>query len=856
MKKNIPSKDQNVSRLLESKIVRSRYALALEEIWPRCWYPIGVAGLFILLSLLDVWRMLPPLWHQIILGVFGFLLLVSLIPLARISWPSREHAIRRLERRSGVPHRPASTYDDTLSDTISSSTSQRLWQIHRQRLAQSFKKLRPGIPKPRIERYDPFALRAALVLLLIVGFLATSNQAYDRIKSAFKLSPDLALLDLRIDAWVTPPIYTGKPPFLLVDGAKAFDVSNNEDVNVINAPEKSLLVVRLNGADEGRFQVRITPAGNSDAADMISQTTESKLLEPVKKDNQKSKIIEFHAQLEQAATVQILDNHDVLYSWHFNIIDDTPPKISLSKPVEQTARGSLQLSYKVEDDYGVVEARANFSTRNNEEQTVSAEDARDQPLGEAPDFQLKLPRANPKIAEGRTVKDLTSHPWAGLKLYATLEARDEAGQVTREEIDPIVLPQRNFSDPLARAIVEQRRKLILRPWSNIGPVLKALNALTIAPEKFMKDTTVYLGLRSSYWRLNGSAERENVSSVVDLLWDIALRVEDGDLSTAERALREAQERLEKALEEGASDEEIQKLIAELRQAMNEFLQALAKNNQNQRALTMPNNLSPNQMLSSQDLDRMLKNIENLARTGAKDAARQMLSQLRNMLENLRRGGQRQSAQSQQMMNMMNQLGEMIAKQQQLLDETFQQQREQQRQGQLEGQQQGQPNQGQGERGQNGQGRLSDLQGRQKALEQQLQKLLDELRSMGAKPPGQLQGARRAMGEAEQELGAENLGPATDQQTLALDQMRQGAQQMAQQMMQGMQRGMQIGRSNRDPLGRQQSNGSPEPERSGMVPGKIDTQRAREILEELRRRLSEPSRPAIELDYIERLLRQF
>ena len=123
MNKDIPSNDQNVSRLLERKIIGSRRALAFEQIWPRCWYPIGVAGLFILLSLLDVWRLLPPFWHQISLGVFGLFLPVSLIPLARISWPSREQAIRRLEKRSGIPHRPASTYEDTLSAAADSSSS-------------------------------------------------------------------------------------------------------------------------------------------------------------------------------------------------------------------------------------------------------------------------------------------------------------------------------------------------------------------------------------------------------------------------------------------------------------------------------------------------------------------------------------------------------------------------------------------------------------------------------------------------------------------------------------------------------------------------------------------------------------
>ena len=41
-----------------------------------------------------------------------------------------------------------------------------------------------------------------------------------------------------------------------------------------------------------------------------------------------------------------------------------------------------------------------------------------------------------------------------------------------------------------------------------------------------------------------------------------------------------------------------------------------------------------------------------------------------------------------------------------------------------------------------------------------------------------------------------------------------------------------------------------------VPGEIDVQRARRILEELRRRFGEIARPQLELDYIERLLKDY
>ena len=69
----------------------------------------------------------------------------------------------------------------------------------------------------------------------------------------------------------------------------------------------------------------------------------------------------------------------------------------------------------------------------------------------------------------------------------------------------------------------------------------------------------------------------------------------------------------------------------------------------------------------------------------------------------------------------------------------------------------------------------------------------------------------------------------------------------------------MGRGNqgqKDPLGRPERTQGPDLGTSVKVPDEIDIQRAREILEELRRRLSEPTRPMLELDYLERLIRQF
>jgi hypothetical protein len=115
-----------------------------------------------------------------------------------------------------------------------------------------------------------------------------------------------------------------------------------------------------------------------------------------------------------------------------------------------------------------------------------------------------------------------------------------------------------------------------------------------------------------------------------------------------------------------------------------------------------------------------------------------------------------------------------------------------------------------------------------------------------------------MRDAKESIGQGDLDRATQQQSLALDKMRKGAQSMAEQMMEGgeSQAGQGPGNNGRDPLGRPDRSNRPDLGLSVKVPDEIDIQRAREVLDELRRRLGDPSRPTIELDYLERLIKPF
>lgn len=861
------------ARILDRKVALTRAILLFERIWRALLWPFAAAGIFLLLSFAGAWTALPSTAHTILIVLFALAGLASLAPLFRIAMPDRETALRRLEEHSGIRHRPATSYEDALPETATGE-QRAIWAAHRERLAALFGRLRPGMPRPRLDRADPYALRAALFLLLTVSLVSAGPQAWDRMRSAFQWTPPDLGIDYRLDAWATPPVYTGKPPVVLADG------SNEQGVRAVSVPEKSLLVVRVNGGPGAEPALRIS--GGEGEEDTV-----------VKPESYQDGLAEYRLTLTEDRAISVSIGTFTASTWHFDLIRDKPPVIALAEEPSRTPRGSLRLGFRTEDDYGVASAEAEFALAGESGDKL-AERSRtageNSPLA-PPVIPLNLPRANAKIAEAKIFRDLTAHPWAGLKVEMTLVARDQAGQEGRSEPYEMVLPEREFTKPLAKAVIEQRKNLVRDPGA-LGDVAQAVAALTIGGEKFIEDKVVYLGLRSVFWRLRNTRAEDPAASAVEQLWDIALRIEDGDLPEAQAALRAAQEALRKALEEGASDEEIQRLVQELRAALNNFLQAMAEQaRRNGNLAEMPEGLGEQQMMSSKDLEEMLRNIENLAKSGARDMAQQMLSELQNMLERLQMGAMNQNSRGQQMMKMVQGLGEIISKQQKLLDETYRQNRQRGEQGQQgqpgqqgqqgegrfgqqgeprfgqqgrqgqgqQGQRQGQGGQrGQGQQGQ-GQGRMQfgDLGGEQRALREKLDQLLEQLRSFGAKPPDQLDGAGQAMGEAEGALQEENLDRATQQQTLALDRLRQGTQQMAEQVLQSLASRMGRGDQGRkDPLGRPERTQGPDLGTSVQVPDEIDIQRAREILEELRRRLSDPSRPMIELDYLERLLRQF
>ena len=898
---------RSLERTFERKVWRAKLALIFEQIWRRVWLVLAIVGLFTLVSLLGLWDQLPALAHKIVLGMFAVAIGLALLSVFIIRLPTRSDAIRRIEQISNIPHRPASSYEDTMTGASADPETQALWTAHRKRLAALFDRLRVGKPRPRADRYDPFALRALLMLLIAAGLGFVGFQSLDRIKTAFQFADSINLASVRLDAWVSPPTYTTRPPVMLSDGA--IPVAQSEDakqepavLKPVVVPSGSTLVVRVTGLGAQRAEVATY------SSESFEDESKAHSIAP-EKSVTGGDVQEFRSKVGEETMVRVTTKSGQLAKWYISVIPDKLPTIKLTAKPVRTPRGSMKLAYEVLDDYGLTGAVAHFEDAESGTVPAANSNGVGRPVVTPPrkrkplEMKLRLPGAKNKDGLAQTYLDFAPTPWAGRRAIMTLRAKDVAGQTGVSPGIEIVLPERKFTKPLARAVIEQRRKLFDDPNVRRREVTLALNALTTEPEDFFEDLRVYLSLRSVFHRLQRSGAPDQIKQSIDQLWHTALRIEEGDLSDAERRVREAQDKLAKALEEGASEEEIKKLMQELRQAMNDFMDQMAKQNQEQQRDFTQGNDPNNQSVNQNDINEMMRNIEELAKNGAREQAPKMLSQMRDMMERMQRGGQQnaqQARQQQQTMKALRKLGGMVGDQQQLMDDTHTQQHRGQGNmpGQRQGQQQapgqvgpgqrGQPRSGQsnqrgmglgqqqnqygrgmqrGQRGQGGQGGQSgqqnpqasaqELAERQRQLREQLSELQRRLSEQGIGQPQQLENARQAMQNAEQALRNQNLSRAMEEQARALSNMQQGARSMAQDMMSNSpQRFGKNGQDRRDPLGRPQRSSGPELGTSVKVPEEIELQRAREIIDELRRRRGEVTRPMLELDYLDRLLRRF
>jgi uncharacterized protein (TIGR02302 family) len=777
---------------VERAITRARITLGWERVWPKLWPATGIMGLFLAAGLFGLFDYFPWEIHTLVLlgafGAAGYFLYENFKDFEAPSW---EDGARRVERDSALEHRPITEQRDRMAVGIGDAYAEALWRAHIRGLLARIGKLRVSLPSPKVQRQDPYYLRFLVLLLLIAGFVFAGSEWRTRL--AVTLSPDAGsgTAAANVDAWINPPAYTGLPPVYLHPG----------QTSLISVPAGSELVVRVH-------QSSVTPDVSLSPAPDSRPTVSGS-------DNEYASNTFLHAD----ERIFVRAGGRTLGNWQIHAIPDEPPHIAFSEPPSKTKQDAVKIAFTAADDYGVVSVRAIIRPlRANAKGTLSI----DLPL----DMQAKT-------VTQTAYHDLTENPFAGLPVSITLEAKDGAGQTATSAPMNFTLPSRVFTDPLARALVEQRQNLSVDA-PHAKPVAAAtLDALTLAPEIFFPDQDkLYLILRSTYWALRNAHDGNDIARVQDMLWQTAMALDNNGAASAAEQLRAIQQLLSQALAQGAPQDVIDALMQRYQQAMQQYLQAMAQNAKPQNGPTPPNT----QTVTQDDIDKLLALIQKLEQSGSREAAAQMLAILQSLLENMQMGsasGGSGGAGGKDLSDAIQGLSDLMGRQRQLMDKTYRQ----------------------------GQGAGDPKDGGTKGLAQQQGKLRDDLNALMGKlgkkagPSGKSLGdAGKSMGNAQGQLGGQDLDNAQQSEQQALDAMRQGAGALAKALM--AQQGQNGNPGNDDPLGR------PQGARGGItgegvkIPDKNSLDRARDILQELRKRAGQNGRSKEELDYLERLLKQF
>lgn len=455
---------------IERRVHVARALIAWQAFWPALWPTAALAGIFIVLALFDIFVVLPLPLHWAFLAGFGALLVWTLWRGFRgFKWPTRADAFRHLEKSSGLTHSPLSAYEDVAAEATGDPA---LWAAHRHWVIGRLRKLRLGLPQSGLAAHDPRALRAAVLLLLVVAIVGTGPGRTDRIAAALLPGAGTAT-QASIEAWITPPAYTGTPPVYLDRRGDETPAARAS----IEVPQGSMLSLRVHGLR------------NAPVLEIHSGSTREKpqALNTLSEGNHA-----IDAALTETTDLALTEGGRMIRNWHVDVTPDAAPQIELSEPLAQSASGALRFAYRISDDYGVAaaEARIELDLSANSD----PEDARPaaEPRVTAPHVQLPLASLRPREVDGETYMDLTPHPWAGLPVTITLVARDDAGQEGMAKPVETLLPARTFTDALASAIIEQRRRLALDPRS--GRASRALSTISLRTPIAISRTRSFISL--------------------------------------------------------------------------------------------------------------------------------------------------------------------------------------------------------------------------------------------------------------------------------------------------------------------------------------------------------------------------
>lgn len=824
----------------------------------------------------------------IVLAITLYFVSRSILQALSLRRPSTSDARRRVELDSGQAHRPLDVLDDR------PALSADVWPTHQKKALDKARLLRPAVARPTLSPIDPYYLRYILPLILLATAIYMAGFSFERLRSA--VSPGwqspVRASQITYEAWIDPPAYTGRPPVYFKDGDGA-------DVAV---PAGSEFVARISGTKtaprprltQGWRSRFLTPsrlgAKSFEIREMVSDTSQ----------------IEFRVGLSRKV-------------FALNVSDDLPPEVEIVEPPKADKRDRLVVVYDLTDDFGVEKLQLEMALLTDQtDETTAFENV-------TIFADIALPSSGQtSVEKASAAVDLSKTRYAGRKVIGRLVATDGAGQTGMSEPAWFTVPDKIFVEPLAKAITEQRTLVMAgldetyspppkpawKPsdgyWNEYEPRLHwdrapapiqratlLIEAVTDEPAGLFQDPAVYMGLRHARSQMRHAESIDELQGLPEDLWRIALRAEFGVLGSALEEMREAEAALREGIARRASKREIDTLFERYNLAVDAYTEELRRKAQEEGNVSEGNSGGGGPPMGSLDeIQELLKAIEDANAAGDTEGARKALARLAEVLENMQiqlsqggggGGGGEPSGgdMSEEEKKQLEDLADLTGKQRDLQDETEQAERNDQSEEELDPQELARrqaelrdlldnlgdtlPAQGEGD-GETGNGETGEGQS-----EGQDGTSPGEGSESGAEPgqgtePGEngkgglaglqeqfaegIGAAEGAMRRSEEALRQGNLAGAGQAQQDAIRALRDAGEALAEAVSE--QQGDQEGD---DPLGRS-DDGFDSGNDTADIDDRDNATRSRELLEELRRRAAEQQREAEEREYLERLLERF
>lgn len=784
--------------------------LLLERAWSSFWPLLSILAVFAALCLTGIIFMFGKTGHTALLLIFIASAVLSAFYLgAGFRWPRRRDVERCIEAESGLRHRPLEMQHDKPVDGTSDAALA-LWHKQQKASQKFWTRLKIWRPRPDTAQQDPYSLRHAALLLLIIGIVVSPDGLTTRVKDGLRppLEISLPFAKVALDVWIEPPAYTSAAAVFLATAQQGRTAATKATVPVNSTLKvriaKSTFAPRLSiGDTKGSF----TKAGDNNYTLEMPLTKSGDLT------------------IKQGWFLPV-------GKWPITVTPDTAPEISilLAAPKE---RGGMKITYSAKDDHGITSLRSTIRPVKTDDPWISPDET----------IWLDVPfiRNSSRDSENFTI-NLAAHPLAGSLVQMVLTAEDDAGNVTHSAPQVFLLPERTFKHPTAARLNAERKRLMMFD----DPLTTRIIARTLAdianrPALINEDKMVFLGLVIAVKRLGYDSDAESINSVVQLLWDLSLQLEDGGMARAQDDLTEALQRLSQALSDpNTPKEQLEELIQDVNNKIRHYMRAMANEMQQRGMLSQDNKpqASPEitqQLMKHMDMESLMEQMRQMSEGDTREQMQRTAEFLKNAFENMDMDRMEEmQKQQQKTMEQLQALQDLIHAQQSLVDKAHKAQNAQE---------------------------TKELAPEQTRLRKDLG---DIMRQLGEKMelPDNFADADQDMKAAQEKLAQGNQPDGAKSAKDALDHLQQGMdsimKQMAEQMKQVM---LSFGfmpsqgnfREGADPLGRGGKEEGQGMESDVRLPDESERRRVQDIIRELRGRSNNWERPKIEREYIDRLL---